>query len=96
MTRYGPQEYNIYADEKDPSVMSIEGLVQFLTDIGIDGDGVESLYLLYIMDTEQLNSIKISEYKSLLHKAHANSADGAREYVKVEIKKVNESEDHFK
>ena len=76
--------------------MGIEGLVKFLTDIGIDGDGVESLYLLYIMDTEQLNSIKISEYKNLLNKAHASSAVEAREYVKIEIKKVNESEDHFK
>ena len=85
-----------YADPNDPSVMGIEGLVKFLTDIGIDGDGVESLYLLYLMDTEQLNVIKISEYTNLLHKAHANSAIEAREYIKVELKKVNESEDHFK
>lgn len=55
-----------YSDPNDGSVMGIEGLVKFFTDLDIDGDGVDSLYLLYIMDTEQLNVIKSSEYSTLL------------------------------
>ena len=76
--------------------MGMDGLVKFLADVGIDGEGVDSLYLLYIMETEQLNSIKSSEYANLLKKAKVFTALEAKGYIKAELKKVNESEDHFK
>lgn len=89
-------DFSKYADPHDYNVMSIEGLVKFFSDLGIDGDGVESLYLLYIMDTEELNIIKYSEYKNLLSKACVHSAVNAKGYVKAEIAKINESQDHLK
>lgn len=76
--------------------MGMDGLIKFLSDVGIDGEGVESLYLLFIMNTEQLNSIKSSEYNNLLKSAKVYTAQDAKSYIKAELKKVNESEEQFK
>lgn len=76
--------------------MNIEGLVKFFTDLNIDGESVDSLYLLYIMDTEELNWIRYLEYKNLLQKSGARNAKDARNYVKSEISKINNSESDFK
>lgn len=48
-------DFSKYADPNDSNVMNVEGLVNFFSDLGIDGESVDSLYLLYIMDTEELN-----------------------------------------
>lgn len=85
-----------YADPNDSNVMNIEGLVKFFSDLNIDGESIESLYLLYIMDTEELNSIKSREYHNLLQKAGAHSAIEAKDFVKSEVKRINESETDFK
>jgi len=59
----GTDEYSNfdqYSDPSDNNVMSMEGLVKFFADLQIDGESIDSLYLLYIMDTEELNVIKVS------------------------------------
>lgn len=48
-------DFYAYSDPSDSNVMNIEGLVKFFTDLNIDGESVDSLYLLYVMDTEELN-----------------------------------------
>ena len=87
---------NEYSDPDDPSKMSLEGIVKFFQDIGVDGESIDSLYLLYLMETEELDSIKMSEYHQLLQKAGVETAKDARKYVKVEVDKVNNSDDHLK
>lgn len=92
----GSPEFSKYADPNDYNVMNIEGLVKFFTDLGIDGESVDSLYLLYIMDTEELNIIKQSEFFNLLSKAGVSSAAKAKNYVRDEIKRINNSEAELK
>lgn len=89
-------DFSKYADPNDSTVMNVEGLVNFLSDLKIDGESVDSLYLLYIMDTEELNIIRYKEYKNLLDKAGCLSASEAQNFVHKEIQKINESETEFK
>jgi hypothetical protein len=89
-------EFFTYSDPNDSSMMSLEGVVKFFQDLGIDGESVDSLYLLYIMDTEELQSIKMSEYQGLLEKAKVSSVKDARPFVIKQIEEIKNSDDHFK
>jgi hypothetical protein len=76
--------------------MNMEGLVKFFSDLNIDGERVESLYLLYIMDTEELDRIRFLEYKNMLKKAGASNTRDASHYIKGEVNRINNSESDFK
>lgn len=89
-------DFSKYADPNDSNVMNVEGLVNFFSDLNIDGESVDSLYLLYIMDTEELNWIRQKEYKNLLNKAAACTASEAKSFVHSEINKINSSDADFK
>jgi hypothetical protein len=89
-------DFFAYSDPSDSNIMNMEGLVKFFSDLNIDGERVDSLYLLYIMDTEELDRIRFLEYKNMLKKAGASNTRDARHFIDGEVNRINNSESDFK